>query len=298
MSKLDSFDNWIRESKPGIFTMQETKVTIMGQIQSQSTNKYQLYEKIQEVNPGLGGGLCIGVNKNLHSSLLREGEEEVECLTVQVQVGQQEMVVVCGYGPQVYASPARKEKFWEYLGREVQEASREDKMLVIQMDSNCWLGGNIIPGDPNKIANSNGKLFQGFLQRNNDMHLVNSMSICNGVITRQRITDTLNEKSVIDVFLVCGKVLPYVQKVLVDEKRENPLTNFSALNRCQKITESDNNKLELCLNMETPQIKPQREGLFNFKSVIGQKTFFEVTNNSEKLRNCFKTNHDFLKQAP
>ena len=150
LSKIDSFENWLQESNPAVFIMQETKVAITGQIESKSTNKYQLFEQIRDVNPGLGGGLCIGIIKDLPSTLLREGGEEVECLTVEVQVGQQELVVVGGYGPQVYASPARKEKFWEYLDKEVQEATREDKMLLIQMDSNCWLGGNIIQGTPIK----------------------------------------------------------------------------------------------------------------------------------------------------
>ena len=77
------------------------------------------------------------------------GGEEVECITMQVEVGGQEMVVVCGYGPRVYSSPGRKEQYWQYLDREVVEAAREEKMFVIQMDSNCWLGDNIIPGDPN-----------------------------------------------------------------------------------------------------------------------------------------------------
>ena len=146
------------------------------------------------MNPGQGGGPCIGVSKSLPSALLREGGEEAECLSVQVQLGQQEMVVVCGYGPQLHASPARKEQFWEFMDREVSEAAREDKMLIIQMDSNCWLGENIIPGDPNKTTNSNGRIFQPFLQRNSDLHLVNAMPFCEGTVTRQRITDILNEK--------------------------------------------------------------------------------------------------------
>ena len=104
--------------------------------------------------------------KELPSALLREGGDEVECISVQVEVGQQSLVFVCGYGPQLCASPARKEQFWDYLEREVQEAAREEKMIIIQMDANSWLGGNFIPGDPNITTNSNGKLFRNFLQRN------------------------------------------------------------------------------------------------------------------------------------
>ena len=126
--KLDSFDHWLKESNPQIFLIQETKVQNTGQIQSKTLDSYQLYELIRDDNPGQGGGLCIGVSKDLTSCLLREGGQEVECLSVQVQVGQQELVVVNGYVPQMVASQVRKELFWEYLEREVVEADRGEKM--------------------------------------------------------------------------------------------------------------------------------------------------------------------------
>ena len=217
LNKIDSFKNWIKEKSPAILIVKETKVPTLGQLKMIS-NQFQIYEQIRENNPGLGGGICIGVSKNLHSILLREGGSDVECISVQVEVGQQEIVVVCGYGPQENASLAKKESFWQYLEREVEEASREDKLLVIQMDSNAWLGKNTIPGDPNLIPNSNGKMFASFLQRNSNITLVNSLAVCEGVITRQGVTDLLNEKSSIDVFLVCERTLPFVKKMFIDEK--------------------------------------------------------------------------------
>ena len=81
------------------------------------------------------------------------------------------------------------------------------------------------------------------------------MSLCEGVITRQRITELSKEKSVIDVFLVCEKVLPFVRKMLIDENRDNPLTNFHGINKNQKTTESDHNKMELFLTIEAPVIQ-------------------------------------------
>ena len=239
----------------------------------------------------------MGVTKDLSSTLLREGGEEVECLTIQLEVGQQELVMVNGYGPQMVASQAKKEKFWEYLDREVEEAARCDKMLVIQLDANSWLGNNYIPGDPNILANSNGKLFLSFLQRNPGISLVNSLPICDGVVTRQRISDLLCEKSVIDVFLVNAKVLPFVQKMVIDEKREDPLTNFHGVNKNTKITESDHNRLQLFLTIKTPVVRQLREEMFNFKDCDGQQIFYNITNNSEKLRNCFKNDSPFLDQA-
>ena len=73
--------------------------------------------------------------------------------------------------------------------------------------------------------------------------------------------------------------------------------NYHQLVRGQKVTESDHNRLELHIKIEAPKIKPIREEYFNFKSVIGQTTFFEATNSSENLRNCFKSKQDFLENA-
>ena len=60
MSKIDSLESWLNELTPEIFTIQETKVAITGQIKLSSKNSYQIYEKIRAINPGQGGGLCIG----------------------------------------------------------------------------------------------------------------------------------------------------------------------------------------------------------------------------------------------
>ena len=297
LSKIDSFDHWVKEKCPAIFVIQETKVSSIGQIQSEEINKYKLYEKIRVENPALGGGLCIGVSKNLPSALLREGGEEVECMTVHVEVGLQEMVIVCGYGPQENAGLSKKVLFWQYMEREVEEASREERMLVIQMDSNAWLGNNIIPGDPNITLNNNGKMFSQFLARNQNITLMNSQSIFEGVITRQRITEILHEKSALDVFLVCERVLPFVTKMFIDEKQESPLTNFTRLARGHKITETDHNKLELFLSIQAPVVKPIREVLYNFKTTYGQHLFKNVSSNSESLRNFFKSDRNIEDQA-
>ena len=155
----------------------------------------------------------------------------------------------------------------------MEEAAREEQMLVIQIDSNAWLGNGIITGDPNQIQNSNGKMFAVFLERNRNISLVNSLSVCKGIITRQRVTALLDEKSALDVFLVCERILPFVQKMFIDEKRESPLTNFSNILRGKKITETDHNKLELYLSIKAPITKPRREELFNLKTKHGHFLF-------------------------
>ena len=56
----------------------------------------------------------IGVDKELKSLQVRQGDDEVECLTVVVAVSGGDMRAVCGYGPQRRDTAKRKKLFWEY----------------------------------------------------------------------------------------------------------------------------------------------------------------------------------------
>ena len=83
--------------------------------------------------------------------------------------------------------------------------------LIIQMDGNLWAGPNLVPGDPNP-ENNNGKMFKAFLSKFPHLTVINSMDVCEGIITRQRITKTKNEQSVLDFFIMCDKMTGYIRK--------------------------------------------------------------------------------------
>ena len=104
----------------------------------------------------------------------------------------------------------------------MQYATENSIGIVIQIDSNAWAGDKLIPNDPNK-QNSNGKQLEMFLDRNENITIVNSLSLCSGLITRKRITTNQNEKSVLDLFLVCERVLPYLTSMHVDEQGSHQL---------------------------------------------------------------------------
>ena len=65
-----------------------------------------------------------------------------------------------------------------------------------------------------------------FLERMPQLTLINSLPLCEGIVTRMRKTTKGVEKSCIDVFVACSKILPFIRKMRIDEKRENTLTNF------------------------------------------------------------------------
>ena len=128
-----------------------------------------------------------------------------------------------GYGPQLGDQKERKYSFWNYLDKEVLEAEEEQIGIVIQMDSNCWAGHELIPNDPNS-QNANGKLLELFLRRNKGIHLVNSLELCEGTITRKRLTENRKEQAAMDLFLVSQNMLSMVVKKHVDEQGEHQQT--------------------------------------------------------------------------
>jgi hypothetical protein len=220
---LDSFEKLLVDEEPSIFSLQETKLRKSNQIKTESVRNYTIYELLRK--NGGGGGLCIGVHKDLQPVWISQGDDEVECLTVEVWVNEFPIRIVNGYGPQAGDSIERKRKFWDFIDREVTNAIVAGAGFILQMDGNCHLGKEVIKEDVND-QNFNGKLFNEFLERNPHLSLVNSLSICEGVISRMRKTTRGMERSILDYFVVCDKIIPYTTRMVVDEKRDHALVNY------------------------------------------------------------------------
>ena len=81
-SKLRSFEAVLKDLKPSIWMLQETKLRPNERIACVSLSDYQVYYLSRQNSQG--GGVALGVNKNLESTLLNEGPEEIEILSVKV----------------------------------------------------------------------------------------------------------------------------------------------------------------------------------------------------------------------
>ena len=164
------------------------------------------------------------------------------------------------------------------------------------MDGNLWAGGKLIPGDPNE-QNNNGKLFELFLSRNPHLTCVNALQLCEGLITRIRKTKNGCEKSVLDIFIVCNKMLPFIKKMIIDEPRVHVLTNFNPIKTKGRSIETDHNteilELELCYQKR----RQERKEIFNFKNQECQEVFFNITSETSDLTGCFKNDFNFQVQA-
>ena len=148
--------------------------------------------------------------------------------------------IVTAYGPQSNDVLEKKQKFWEFIEGEALSAFQVGAGFILQMDSNSHLGKDILKDDPND-QNTNGKLFCEFLNRMPHLTVVNTLPLCEGVITRMRKTTRGVEKSILDVFVTCQQILPFVKRMTIDENREHALTNYSTVKKQGRVIESDHN---------------------------------------------------------
>ena len=287
---------------PAVFALEETKRKINEPpMKCNNISNYQVFElrrekEKDEGGKGLeGGGIALGVLHELKPVLTRQGDDDIECLSVIVKTMAMNILCVVGYGPQLGDPITRKTSFWTYLSQEVKTANDKNIGLIIQIDSNAWVGEEVIPGDPNK-QNRNGILMQNFLQNNPALTVVNALPCCEGLITRRRQTIVGYEKSILDVFIVCRKILPLIKHMKVDHEGKFTLTNFNAKKRIQRTINSDHHPIILTLDLSIPTHQPKRETHFNFKDPEGQVKFFNMTDQNSKLTEIFSSNKTFEKQ--
>ena len=282
--KLFTFRKIISELKPSVFFVQETKYKDVGRIKLD--NNYTIFELVRKSKAG--GGLALGCDKSLHPVWVREGDDDVEALSVEISVKNMKIRCCAAYGCQENDLTEKKDAFWAYLDEEVFRANASGSGLVMHFDGNLWAGANIVPGDPRK-QNRNGKLFEEFLLRNPQLTVVNSLPLCKGLITRRRLRDGKLEESILDFFVVCAKVLPYIISMEIDESKKYVLTNYEQARKGGKVSDTDHATEILDVDMDILVEKPERREIFNFKDRESQEKFKIDTTNTNEFTSCFAT---------
>ena len=220
-SKISTFKKVLKELTPAVFFVEETKFKNEGRLKLE---KYQIFERLRKSQDG-GGGLALGCLKELQPVWVREGDDIVEAMSIEISLKNLNIRCCVAYGFQESEKVENKEKFWTYLDEEIYFANQSNAGFVLHFDGNLWAGSDIIPGDP-KTQNRNGKMFQNFLNRHPQLTVVNSLNICEGLIIRSRFRDGQLEESILDFFVVCSRVLPFVSKMVIDERKQYILTNY------------------------------------------------------------------------
>ena len=263
----------------------------MGKIQLKN---YVIFEKLRNNNEN-GGGLALGCVSELKPVWVRESQEPIEALSIDVFVKNLKIRCCVSYGCQENDNIIKKEQFWEYLDNEVIEAKKAGSGLIIQMDGNLWAGKDIIKNDP-RPQNTNGRLFEQFLKRNPNLTVVNSLNLCEGLVTRRRSRNGKLEESILDYFVVCDQILPFVTRMVIDEDKNYILRNYEKVRKGGKSIETDHATEYMDLALEIITEKPKRTEIWNFKNHEDQETFKLLTSETNEFSNCFQNELPVLKQ--
>ena len=77
------------------------------------------------------------------------------------------------------------------------------------------------------------------MARHPNLSVANALPLCEGTISRSRVKDGKVEKSILDFFVVCSRVLPHITKMVIDENKKHVLTNYRGVKKGIKATDTD-----------------------------------------------------------
>ena len=284
--KVKSFNDMLLRLSPQIWMLEETKLKPSETIKCEALDQFQVFYLNRQSSQG--GGLALGVTKDMESTLIKEGDDDTEAMAVQVRVGDLELRIVLAYGPQENALKDKKDRFWNFIEEEYIKAELHSQGFVLQMDGNLHAGKELLKNDPNP-QNKNGRIFMDFLERNPSLIVVNALNICEGLITRRRDVLNKTEQAVLDFFVVNERMRPFLKSMLIDEERKHSLYNFSQIKQNKRVVPSDHNPIILDLNIEFCKLKPERREMFNLKNKLCQEAFKIETENNPQLLNIFNS---------
>ena len=283
-NKVQSLVNSVNHLNAGIITLQETHFKRKGKINNKF-NDFQIFEAIRKKH---NGGTLIGVHKSLDPILIEEYSDEFELLVVEVKLGEKDVRIISGYGPQENVKLEEKMPFFRSLEEEIIKATYHGKSVYIQMDANSKLGPDVIAGDPHKQS-ENGKILHDIIKRNVLTVMNGLRNKCTGRITRRRITSKVKEESIIDFVIVSEDIEDIISEVVIDEDKNHVLTRYTKTKNGTKTKESDHNSIITHIKVKWDQNKNiQKIEVYNLKDPDGMKKFKEMTSKIGFLSEVFQ----------
>ena len=128
------------------------------------------------------------------------------------------------------------------------------------------------------------------------MIIANSLDICKGTITRERLFEKKAEKSVIDYIVISEDLLNHLIEMTIDEARVDVLSRFIKTRTGNRTIMSDYNILHSRFSITFNRKKRSvRKEYFQFKCEASQAKFLEETNSTTKPSSCFEESEHFQK---
>lgn len=232
----------------------------------------------------------IGTHKKLESVLVSEGDQDTEVLVVQSNISNNKIRFMTGYGPQENSDRDKISQFYARLDEEADKAEKEEAGLIIELDCNAKIGPEYLKGAKHNTSD-NGQLLIDLIERRN-LTIVNTLEVCHGVTTRVRKVENNIEESTLDYFIVNERSLPFVTSMTVDENKTHVLTKYASKKGKKVLVESDHQALilETAIPWKRQNSSKERKEVFNLKNHENQKIFFNLTQNTTVLTDCFKDN--------
>ena len=137
----------------------------------------------------------------------------------------------------------------------------------------------------------NGRLFAQFVE-NNYLTIVNSLSLCKGLITRSRLRQGELIQSTIDFY-----VLPYISEIIIDTDKKYRLTNYTNMFENGTIVEADHKPMILKVHLSIVPEKPERTEVLDFKNKEGLLKFKVNTSEAGCFTKCFLNTNSVSKQV-
>ena len=121
---------------------------------------------------------------------------------------------------------------------------------------------------------------------------MNSLSLCTGLYTRRRNTKNGVQETVIDFYVVCDKLLPFVISMTIDETGQNSLTKYKG-----KIVKSDHSRLDMEVDLVFHKEKKHEQfNAFNVRNKLCQEKFSEYTSQTSMFTNCLTSNKPLVQK--
>ena len=274
--------------------LQETKCKRKGTLKIEN---YTIFENIRSNN--FGGGLLTAVHNSLSPVCVSEGVD-VEILVVECKLKGFPVRFINAYGKQETDSEEERFAFFRSLDFEIKSAFLKGSMVCVELDANSKIGYENFARDPHPQS-QNGKFLMKVVHENS-LIIVNTLDICEGLITRKRKVLERIEESIIDYILVCPQFLSFVKKMYIDEKRIYSLGSYHKTGKGSRgFLESDHNlmmlELDLSLQLNLDQRKVRTE-VYNFKNNADFQKYVDFTTLDDSLVQCFENDEeDFQTQC-
>ena len=91
------------------------------------------------------------------------------------------------------------------------------------------------------------------------------------------------KRSIIDLVVVCSRVLPYITEMIIDEADKFITTNYTQVKVNVKAVNSDHNTEFVKMKLQVITNKKEKREIYNLKNVLCQFQFKKSTEKTQEL---------------